>query len=93
MVQKKRTIADMVLGEAGFSLPWAVGEWNWLPYPEHLDGLNLSYPVYPSTGGTITMPISRTEDGWVIDKKLFKEPSSRKKKVSVYLPGKEEISA
>ena len=66
-------IANMELWEIGYIAPWAVGDWDWLPYPSHLDGLNLCYPVFPVATG-VDVPICRTEDGWVVNGKLFKEP-------------------
>jgi len=69
----EKTIADMRVGEVGYIVSWAVGDWDWLPYPEHLDGLNLTYSVEPSSKRGSNTHICRTETGWVVGGKVFTE--------------------
>lgn len=70
----QKRIVDMEIGEVGFSVPWAAHNWDWLPYPNHLGGLNLNYSVYPCLGGTVTATVMRTKKGWVLNGKLYSQP-------------------
>jgi hypothetical protein len=70
-----KTIGEMRPGEIGYAVPWALGLWNWRPYPRHLNGLNLSYHVHPKSKGTRSLMICRVEGGWVVGR-LFAEPEA-----------------
>lgn len=67
----KRTIADMRIGEVGYIVSWAVGNWSG---SETLGGLNLGYRVHARKFGMADTPICRTETGWVVGGKVFTEP-------------------
>lgn len=77
-IKVRKRIIDMEVGESGYCVSWAVGNWNWLPYPEHLNGLNLRYPVYPKRFRTSDTIIQKTESGWVIDGKSYLIPEKEK---------------
>jgi len=72
--EKRKNILDMQIGEQGFTVPWATSGWNWRPFPEHLNGLNLTYPVRVVAHGTFTEPITRDKYGWKVGERFFKEP-------------------
>jgi len=68
-----KPISDMYIGELGYVTSWAVEGWN-RPFPGYLDGMNLSYSVFPAPFGTANLPICRTVTGWVVSGKVFTIP-------------------
>lgn len=56
------TIAKMRVGDAGWSVPWAMGV-----DADRKCWLDPAYTVHDSPGGTVEMRISRTSDGYVVE--------------------------
>jgi len=53
-----RTIADLKVGETGYSVPWAIDfDLDQNPY------LDLGMSIHKTPGGTVQLPITRTGDG------------------------------
>lgn len=61
-----RFIYELGVGETGYTVPWAYDPkgWTWLPF--HLGGLNLLYHVHEDRGGSVTLPITRVDEGWIV---------------------------
>ena len=57
----QRTIESMEVDQEGWTVPWAM---ECSPFQ---CTVNINYPVFEDPDGTVTMKISRTEHGYVVD--------------------------
>jgi hypothetical protein len=62
----QRTVADMKVGESKYVVPWCIGLDRY-----NRPWINSNYPIHDEPGGTISVLISRTDDGIVIDLRQY----------------------